>query len=80
MSVYTGNCSRSTVAALTEALSEAFRLWIGNQLLKYRLHQERQQLQQMSDSMLQDIGISRNEALTEARRNDIPAQRKLTIN
>ena len=79
MTVYTGNCSRSITATLTEALVETFRHWIGNQLLKYRLYHERQQLLQMSDSMLRDIGISRSEALTEAKRTDIPVGRKLNL-
>ena len=79
MTVYTGTCSRSIVTATTGALIEIFRHWIGNQQLKFRLYRERQQLRQMSDSMLQDIGISRTEAIAEANRSDIPTQRLMHL-
>ena len=78
MTNYSGNCSRNLAvesAGVLDTLFEKFCIWMKNQLLKIRIHQERRQLLSMSDAMLKDLGISRAEAEREARRSDLPAVR-----
>ncbi len=40
-----------------------------------RIRQERQQLQEMPEYLLKDIGITRAQALAEAKRSDLPQGR-----
>lgn len=78
MTTYSENCSRSLAgesAGVLDTLLEKFCIWMKNQLLKVRIHQERRQLLSMSEAMLKDIGISRAAAELEARRTDLPATR-----
>ena len=78
MTTYTENCSRSTIvtsAGLLDKLTLSIQNWIASQHLKFKVQQERQQLLEMSDTMLKDIGIGRIEAEQEAQRTDMPATR-----
>lgn len=78
MTTYSENCSRSLAgesAGVLDTLLEKFCIWMKNQLLKVRIHQERRQLLSMSEAMLKDIGISRAAAEQEALRTDLPATR-----
>jgi len=51
------------------------RGWAQREALKYQLRQERRQLVEMSDEMLRDLGVNREDALSEAAKTDIPAAR-----
>jgi uncharacterized protein YjiS (DUF1127 family) len=78
MTTYSGNCSRSLAGesvGVLDTLLEKFCIRMKNQLLKVRIHQERRQLQSMSEAMLKDLGISRADAMREAQRTDLPAAR-----
>jgi len=78
MTTYSENCTQSTVvntSGMLQRLAQLAHHWLNYQLLKARLHQERQSLLSMSDGMLKDIGISRAQAEQEAIRDDIPATR-----
>jgi len=78
MTTYTENCSRSIAghpAGVLDILTQRFRQWMKNQQLKSLVAQERQQLLEMSDDMLQDIGISWAQAETEAMRTEMPIGR-----
>ncbi|MCP4387215.1 MAG: DUF1127 domain-containing protein [Gammaproteobacteria bacterium] len=78
MTTYTENCSRSIAghpAGVLEILTQIFRQWMKNQRIKSQVAQERLQLLEMSDGMLQDIGVSRAQAETEARQIDLPIRR-----
>jgi len=78
MTTYSGNCSRSLAGesvGVLDTLLEKFCIWMKNQLLKVRIHQERRQLLSMSEAMLKDLGISRAAAEQEAQRTDLPSNR-----
>jgi uncharacterized protein YjiS (DUF1127 family) len=78
MTTYSGNCSRSLAGesvGVLDTLLEKFCIWMKNQLLKIRIHQERRQLLSMSEAMLKDLGISRADAEQEAQRTNLPAAR-----
>jgi uncharacterized protein YjiS (DUF1127 family) len=78
MTTYSGNCSRSLAGesvGVLDTLLEKFCIWMKNQLLKIRIHQERRQLLSMSEAMLKDLGISRADAMREAQRTNLPAAR-----
>jgi uncharacterized protein YjiS (DUF1127 family) len=78
MTTYTENCSRSIVgqpAGALDILAQSFHQWMKNQQLKSQVVQERRQLLEMSDDMLQDIGISWAQAETEAMRSEMPIGR-----
>lgn len=78
MSTYSENCTQSTAvntAGMLQRLAQMTRQWLNHQLLKARIHQERQSLLSMSDEMLKDIGISQAQAEQEASRDDIPVTR-----
>ena len=78
MTTYTEKCSRSIVghpATALDMLTQLFRQWMKHQQLKFQVAQERRQLMEMSDSMLQDLGISHAEAQAEAMRSELPAAR-----
>ena len=82
MTTYSENCSRSSVGSSVgtfEYLIEKSCHYMKSQLLKARIHQERQQLLAMSAAMLKDLGISRAEAEQEAQRTDLPAARLKTL-
>ena len=78
MTAYTEKCSRSMTGhtdGVLEILSQAFCQWMQTQRLKFKLAQERRQLLEMPEHQLQDIGLTRLDAIDEASRSDIPAQR-----
>ena len=78
MTTYTEKCSRSIVehpAAALDILIQLFRQWMKNQQLRFQVAQERRQLMEMSDSMLQDLGISHAQAQAEAMQSELPAAR-----
>lgn len=78
MTAYTQSCSRSIAghpAGVLEILTEILCIWMKNQRLKVQLARERRQLLEMSDAMLQDIGIDHAAAQQEAARSDIPPSR-----
>mgnify|MGYP003678886568 CR=1 FL=1 len=56
-------------------LKEILLEWLQIIELKIKLYRERQQLLVMSELMLSDIGITRDEANAEAQSTDIPQQR-----
>ena len=49
--------------------------WLAVLELKIKLYRERQQLRVMSELMLDDIGISREQADAEASSSKLPAER-----
>jgi len=61
--------------AARDNLFQALRNFLNNEKLKHQIQQERTQLQSMSDAQLKDIGIDRFQAIHEALRSDIPADR-----
>ena len=61
-----------------ERLLEALRDWSSQQVLRARIRRERQQLLEMSDAMLRDLGITRHDAEAEARRDDVPTSRRIS--
>ena len=78
MTIYTENCNHSVqnsfyrfTCQLFQSLSQLLVL----QRVKASVRNERTQLMEMSDQMLKDIGISREQAMDESKRNDIPAGR-----
>ena len=74
----TQNCNGSIAAAqvgIFVNLAYLVRHWMQEQRLKASVRRERANLLSMSDGMLKDIGISREDAQQEARRTDIPAHR-----
>ncbi len=78
MTTYTENCSRSIAghpAGALDILTHIFRQWMKNEQFKSRVAQERRQLQEISDGMLQDIGVSRAEAEAEAMQTELPLRR-----
>ena len=78
MTIYTENCSQSIDSGFINTLSslvQRFQRWVDVQQLKINVHRERQQLLEMSDAMLSDMGITRTQAQEEARKLDLPALR-----
>ena len=53
--------------------------WFKKLDLKVKVNRERQQLLEMSDAMLGDMGITRAQANVEAHRDDLPAERLITL-
>jgi len=62
-------------ARTLERLIRQVREWAREESLRRRINQERRRLLEVSDTMLADLGITRSEAETEARRKEIPAER-----
>ena len=54
---------------------QVFLDWATKLVLQANVDRERKQLLLMSDEMLKDLGITRAEAIAEARKTDIPANR-----
>lgn len=72
------HCTRTDTrggASTLDRWLEALRDWSSEQVLRARIRRERQQLLEMPDTMLRDLGITRHDAEAEARRDDIPASR-----
>jgi len=61
-------------------LSSWGRSYLLEQSLKQAIAKERNQLATLSDTMLNDIGVDRVTAMTEAQHTAIPARRKALIN
>ncbi len=78
MSTYSGNCTDCVeigAAGVLDSLIQRVQYWVRMQGLKAHVAKERQHLLAMSDSMLRDIGITREQAQEEAQRVDIPENR-----
>ena len=78
MTIYTETCNQEIhgISANTlNSLVQRLQRWAKIQQLKYSVHRERQQLLEMSDAMLADLGITRGQAQEEARRVDLPVKR-----
>lgn len=78
MTIYTENCSQSIVETsfgLLRNLGRALLYSFEVQKLKAILSRERQQLLEMSDEMLKDMGITRAQAKQEAKRVNLPQVR-----
>ncbi|MGD2171480.1 MAG: DUF1127 domain-containing protein [Gammaproteobacteria bacterium] len=66
-------------AGTLERLLRQVREWAREESLRRQLREERRQLLYLSDAMLDDLGISREEAKAEARRTDVPAERMMQL-
>ena len=78
MTIHTGNCNHSvenSLYGITGHLFQRLQQWFARQRVRASLQLERKQLLAMSDQMLRDIGITREQAMEEAKREDIPAER-----
>jgi uncharacterized protein YjiS (DUF1127 family) len=78
MTDYTQNCTGCIPASqvgIAASLAQVVRHWMQEQRIKASIRRERHSLLSMSDAMLKDIGIDRLEALQEALRTDVPANR-----
>ena len=78
MTAYTEKCSRSMqteTAGLYETARGLFLDWVKNLQIQAAIRAERRQLAAMTEAELKDIGLSREQALAEAARTDIPQQR-----
>ncbi len=78
MSSYTGNCSdhvETGAAGLLESLYQRLDHWFKVQTLKLEISKERKQLLEMSEAMLSDMGITREQSEREAKRLDVPEMR-----
>ncbi|MDJ0778758.1 MAG: DUF1127 domain-containing protein [Gammaproteobacteria bacterium] len=78
MTAYTEKCSRSMqteTAGILETARDLFLDWVKNLQIKAAIRAERRQLLEMNDAQLKDIGLSREQALAEAARNDLPQHR-----
>ena len=62
-------------ARILGRLIREVREWARAESLRRRIRQERRQLLEIDEAMLADLGITRDDAQAEARRNDIPAER-----
>ena len=78
MTTMTANCEQMLEQELLRErgiLKQILLDWAEKLVLKANVARERQQLLIMSDAMLSDMGITRAEAETEARKTDLPAIR-----
>jgi uncharacterized protein YjiS (DUF1127 family) len=78
MTSYSGNCSNSidtNAAGVLKSLYQRLDHWFKVQTLKLEISQERKQLLGMSDAMLSDMGITREQSKQEAQRLDLPVIR-----
>ena len=75
MATYSGNCIDSGAVGVIEGLFERIQNWFKVQQLKVQVSRERQQLLEISEAGLSDMGITRSQAVQEARRIDLPSGR-----
>ena len=78
MTTYTENYTQGIVGNFVDAMGnfvQRLRHWARIQQLKIDVKQERQQLLEMSDAMLSDLGITWDQAREEARKVDLPVVR-----
>lgn len=82
MTTYTENCSQGIVETsfgLLRSLGQMLQHSFEIQMLRAVLGRERQQLLEMSDEMLKDVGITRAQAKQEAQRVDLPQVRLVNL-
>ncbi|MCP4186595.1 MAG: DUF1127 domain-containing protein [Gammaproteobacteria bacterium] len=75
MTTYARNCSESLAVGVFESAYRRIQLWVDAQNLKAQVARERNELLEMSGSMLDDMGITWSEASVEAGRQDLPENR-----
>ncbi len=78
MTICTENCNQNvqnSLYGITGHLFQRLQQWMVLQQAKSEVRNERNQLLSMSDQMLQDLGISREQAMQEAGRDDVPGAR-----
>lgn len=78
MTTFTKNCSQSISQNLNQAQHGLYQLlqqWFRIQNLKIAVENEREQLLELSNASLRDLGITRAQATAEAFRRDLPAGR-----
>lgn len=78
MTTYTANYTQGIVGNFVDVIGnfvQRLRHWARIQQLRFDVKQERQQLLEMSDAMLGDLGITRDQAREEARKDDLPVVR-----
>jgi len=78
MTTYTENYTQGIVGNFVDVIGnfvQRLRHWARIQQLKNDVKQERQQLLEMSDSMLSDLGITWDQAKEEAQMVDLPVVR-----
>ena len=78
MTIYTEHCNENVQNSLYKfscQLIQSLNQMLVAQHLRASIRKERIQLMEMSDHMLKDIGISREQAMQESMREDIPATR-----
>jgi uncharacterized protein YjiS (DUF1127 family) len=69
------DCIESGSIGTQVGLYQQIRRWFKIIVLKLKVSRERQQLLEMSDAMLADLGITQAQANAEAQRNDLPVER-----
>ena len=69
------DCLETNSSGMQVGLYQQIQHWLKIMLLKLRVNQERQQLLEMSDTMLADLGITQAQANAEAQRSDLPVER-----
>jgi uncharacterized protein YjiS (DUF1127 family) len=82
MTTYTENYTQGIVGNFVDVIGnfvQRLRHWARIQQLKFDVKQERQQLLEMSDAMLGDLGITWDQAKEEARKDDLPVVRIETL-
>ncbi len=78
MTTYTGNCNQiieKNLFAASGNIVQRLQQWLEVQKLKANLDHERRQLLEMSDVMLNDLGIAQQQAMHEAQQTDLPETR-----
>ncbi|MCP3690009.1 MAG: DUF1127 domain-containing protein [Gammaproteobacteria bacterium] len=78
MTTYAENSSARLGVGVFEGIYQRFQLWVEAQNLEAQVARERSELLKMSDSMLDDMGITWSEAGAEAGRVDVPEERMTT--
>ena len=69
------DCIESGSIGTQVGLYQQIQHWFKIMTLKLKVNRERQQLLEMSDEMLADLGITQAQANAEAQRNDLPVER-----
>jgi uncharacterized protein YjiS (DUF1127 family) len=79
MTTLSNKCTHSVgqnVHHTQNGLYDMLAQWFETQALKIAVKQERQQLLSLSDTMLKDLGITREAAVIESARQDLPINRR----
>ena len=82
MTTYSGNCTdcvEMVASGAVDTFLHRVKRWSKMQALKLSVARERQHLLEMSDSMLNDVGLTRDQAYAESKRVDIPENRLKTL-